>query len=57
MPWASEAQRRFGNSPAGIKKIGAKKVAEFNAASKGLTLPDRLRPKYKTSLKAPTGKR
>lgn len=35
MPYVSEAQRNFFNSPAGKKKIGASVVAEWNAASKG----------------------
>lgn len=41
MPYVSDAQRRFFNSPAGIKKIGAEKVEEFNQASKGKELPER----------------
>lgn len=28
MPWKSEAQRKWGNSPAGIKALGGKKKVE-----------------------------
>lgn len=42
MPWASDAQRKWGNSPAGKEAMGAKTVQEFNNASKGLTLPDKI---------------
>ncbi len=40
MPWASDKQRRFGNSPTGKAKMGAKVVNEFNQASKGKKLPE-----------------
>lgn len=33
MPWKSEAQRRWGNSPEGIKALGQKTVDEFNRAT------------------------
>lgn len=39
MPWASDKQRRWGNSPTGKSKLGAKRVNEFNQASKGKKLP------------------
>ena len=42
MPWASEAQRKWGNSPAGHKALGSKGVAEWNNATKGKTLPSRV---------------
>ena len=35
MPYKSEAQRRFFNSPAGKKKIGKEEVEEWNEKSKG----------------------
>lgn len=35
MPYVSEAQRNFFNSPAGKAKIGAAEVAKWNAESKG----------------------
>jgi hypothetical protein len=40
MPYKSEKQRKFFNSSTGKKKIGAKKVAEYNATSKGASLPE-----------------
>ena len=41
MPWVSDAQRRWGNSPSGHKALGDSGVAEWNAASKGKKLPAR----------------
>jgi len=41
MPWKSDAQRRWGNSPSGRKAMGAKKVVEFNRKSKGRKLPEK----------------
>jgi hypothetical protein len=44
MPWKSEAQRRWGNSPAGIKALGGKKKAkEWNDESKGKNRPEHVR--------------
>ena len=40
MPWTSDKQRRWGNSPAGIKALGQAKVDEFNRASKGMNLEE-----------------
>jgi len=42
MPYKSDSQRRWANSPSGIKAMGKKKVNEFNKASKGTELPERL---------------
>ena len=42
MPFKSKAQMRWGNSPAGHKALGDAGVAEFNAATKGKTLPAKL---------------
>ncbi len=42
MPWKSGAQRRWGNSPAGHKALGAKGVHEWNEATKGKNLPERV---------------
>ena len=40
MPWKSVAQRKWGNSPAGIKALGGKKaVAEWNTATGDKKLP------------------
>jgi hypothetical protein len=41
MPWVSQAQRRWGNSPAGHRALGDAGVAEWNAASKGEHPPER----------------
>lgn len=42
MPWKSEAQRKWGNSPAGIRALGGKKaVEEWNKSTKGKRLPQR----------------
>lgn len=47
MPFRSEAQRRWGNSPAGIRALGGKeKVREWNEATKGKKLP-KVAPKKK----------
>lgn len=50
MPWKSDAQRRWGNSPAGRKAMGTGKVAEFNAATKGRDLPEKIKPARKAAL-------
>ena len=45
MPFASKAQMRWGNSPAGKKALGGQgAVDEWNAASKGKKLPARKGP-------------
>lgn len=41
MPWKSEAQRRWGNSPSGHAALGDAGVKEWNRASKGKKLPAR----------------
>ena len=44
MPWKSEAQRKWGNSPVGIKALGGKRnVAEWNKATEGKKLPQRVK--------------
>ena len=44
MPWKSQTQRKWGNSPAGIKALGGKKnVEEWNKATKGKKLPQRVK--------------
>lgn len=45
MPYASRAQERWGNSPAGEKALGKAGVAEWNESSKGLKLPEKVKPK------------
>jgi len=43
----SEAQRRWGNSPAGKKALGGQAaVNEWNAASKGKKLPEVVKPTH-----------
>lgn len=41
MPWKSDAQQKWGNSPAGRKALGDAGVAEWNSATKGKSLPER----------------
>lgn len=43
MPWKSDKQRRWGNSPAGVKALGKKGVAEWNSASKGKKLTKKVK--------------
>lgn len=46
MPYKSEAQRRFFNSPTGKKKIGKEEVEEWNEKSKGKkNLPESVKDK------------
>lgn len=43
MPYKSEAQRRFFNSPSGKKKIGKEEVEKWNEESKGQkNLPEKV---------------
>ncbi len=44
MPAKSKAQLRWVNSPAGKKALGDKGVKEWNEATKGKRLPERLGP-------------
>lgn len=42
MPYESDAQRRWAHTPSGIKALGGPaKVAEWDAASKGMKPPER----------------
>lgn len=41
MPYKSEAQRRFFNSPEGKKKLGEEEVEHWNEVSKGMKLPEK----------------
>jgi hypothetical protein len=45
MPFVSRAQQRWGNSPAGHKALGEAGVKEFNAATKGKKLPEKVPPR------------
>ena len=42
MPWVSKAEEKWGNSPSGHKALGDAGVAEWNAATKGKELPERV---------------
>lgn len=41
MPYKSEAQRKYFNSPAGKAKIGKEEVEHWNEVSKGKELPEK----------------
>jgi len=43
MPAKSKAQLRWVNSPAGHKALGEKGVKEWDTASKGLKLPEKVK--------------
>jgi len=46
MPYASDAQRRWAHTKRGKRALGgARKVREWDAASEGLSLPERVRPR------------
>jgi hypothetical protein len=49
MPWRSDKQRRWGNSPAGLAAMGRSKVDEFNQASKGITMKEEKESPKKSS--------
>jgi hypothetical protein len=42
MPYESEAQRRWANSPSGHEALGDAGVNEWNKASKGKKLPEKV---------------
>lgn len=42
MPYKSEAQRKYFNSPEGKKKIGSEEVEHWNEVSKGMKLPKKV---------------
>lgn len=44
-PAKSKAQLRWVNSPAGHEALGEKGVKEWDAATKGKKLPERVKPK------------
>jgi hypothetical protein len=47
-PYKSEAQRKWAHTPAGKKALGGTgKVKEWDTASEGAKLPERLGPKRK----------
>ena len=45
-PYKSKAQQRWAHTPAGTRALGGKrKVREWDRASRGKKLPERVRPK------------
>jgi hypothetical protein len=49
MPFKSKAQMRWGNSSSGVKALGKKGVKEWDQATKGKSLPQKVKkkkPKY-----------
>lgn len=51
MPYKSEAQRRFFNSPAGKRKLGKAEVEEWNKESKGQkNLPEKVEDKLQYAI-------
>lgn len=52
MPWKSDAQRRWGHSPAGIKALGKKGVKEWDRASKSEDVPEKVTPLRDADAKA-----
>jgi gamma-glutamylcyclotransferase (GGCT)/AIG2-like uncharacterized protein YtfP len=47
MPWKSQQQQKWGNSPAGKQAMGQNAVNEFNKATAGKALPQKLSLKPK----------
>jgi hypothetical protein len=47
MPFKSKAQMRWGNSPSGKAALGSAGVKEWDEATKGKKLPERVKPKSK----------
>jgi len=46
MPFKSKAQRRWGHTPSGRKALGgARNVKEWDSASKGKKLPEKVKKK------------
>ena len=56
MPFVSKAQQKWGNSPAGHKALGDAGVSEFNAATKGKTLPAKLTREAAKKIRAKASK-
>jgi len=49
MPYTSDAQRRWAHTASGEEALGGPaKVAEWDAASKGMKLPEKVKPKKKS---------
>jgi hypothetical protein len=50
MPFVSDAQRQWGNSPSGHKALGDAGVKEWNSATKGKDLPEKVGNKKKFTM-------
>jgi hypothetical protein len=52
MPYLSRQQEKWAHTPNGLNALGwAGKVAEWDAASKGLKLPEKVKKKVKLRVK------
>lgn len=51
MPYKSSAQRRWAHSPSGIEALGKKGVKEWDRASEGKKLPERVKSSAKRQSK------
>lgn len=47
MPYKSDAQRRWAHTKAGVKALGKKTVKEYDTATKGKDLPEKVKKKKK----------
>ncbi len=56
VPAKSKAQNRWVNSPSGHAALGEAGVKEWDAATKGLKLPERVKPKPKAKKAGRKGK-
>lgn len=43
MPYKSLAQEKWAHTPAGVKALGKKKIAEYDKATKGKKLPKKVK--------------
>jgi hypothetical protein len=57
MPWKSVQQRKWGNSPAGHAALGDAGVKEWNDASKGQRVPNKVKPKPKKPVRSTVKRR
>lgn len=57
MPWVSDKQRAWGNSPSGHKALGDSGVKEWNDASKGMKLPKKVGEDHKKAIADSRAKR
>jgi hypothetical protein len=57
VPAKSKAQNRWINSPSGHAALGEAGVKEWNAATKGRVLPERVKPKPKKPVRSTVKRR